>query len=120
MDLGFSFFDEPKLSRESRCLETFPFPSVSPGLKLRSPRCDGVDPLQGQTPLHIATEGGHCEAAQRLIDARADLEAKDDNGPGAWEGLEEPEEEGLLWQAKRAAMFMFVFDSVYTTALKQL
>ena len=95
MDLGFSFFDEPKLSRESRCLETFPFPSVSPGLKLRSPRCDWVDPLPGRTPLHWAAEKGHWEVAQRLIEVRADLEAKGKDGPGAWEGPGEPEEEGL-------------------------
>ena len=112
MDLGFSFFDEPKSTRESRCLETFPFPSVLPGLKLRSPRCDRVDPLQGRTPLYIAAQKGHWKVAQRLIDARADLEAKDNHGPGAWEGLGEPQEEGLLWQAKRAAMFMLDFDSV--------
>ena len=87
---------------------------------LHSLRPDRIDPPRGRTLLHWAAREGHCEMAQRLIDARADLEAKDDNGPGAWEGLEEPEEEGLLWQAKRAAMFMFVFDSVYTTALKQL
>ena len=32
----------------------------------------------------------------------------------------EPQEEGLLWRPKKAAMFMFDFDSVCATALKQL
>ena len=36
-------------------------------------------------PLSWAAAHGHSEVAQRLIEARADLEAKDDGGRGAWE-----------------------------------
>ena len=46
-------------------------------------------------PLSWAAAHGHSEVAQRLIEARADLEAKGKDGPGAWEGPGEPEEEGL-------------------------
>ena len=52
---------------------------------LHSPRRDRIDPPRGQTPLHHAANYGHWEVAQRLIEARADLEAKDLAGRGAWE-----------------------------------
>ena len=52
---------------------------------LRSPGCDRVVLPQGRTPLNIAAEMGHWKVVQRLIDARADLEAQDDGCPGAWE-----------------------------------
>ena len=45
------------------------------------PRC----PQTGYTPLLIASEGGHLEAVDRLIAARADVNAKDEVGPGAIE-----------------------------------
>ena len=44
---------------------------------------DRIDPPRGETPLHHAANYGHWEVAQRLIEARADLEAKDNYGPGA-------------------------------------
>ena len=52
---------------------------------LHSLRPDRIDPPRGRTLLHWAAREGHCEMAQRLIDARADLEAKDLAGRGAWE-----------------------------------
>ncbi|CAK9046889.1 unnamed protein product [Durusdinium trenchii] len=39
----------------------------------------------GETPLHHAANYGHWEVAQRLIEARADLEAKDNYGKTPWE-----------------------------------
>ena len=52
---------------------------------LHSLRPDRIDPPRGWTPLHWAAREGHCEMAQRLIEARADLEAKGPLGRGSWE-----------------------------------
>ena len=52
---------------------------------LHSLRRDRIDPPRGWTPLNIAAEKGHWEVVLPLIEARANVEAKDHAGRGAWE-----------------------------------
>ena len=52
---------------------------------LHSLRRDRIDPPRGGTPLHWAANYGHWEVVLRLIEARANVEAKDQFGRGAWE-----------------------------------
>ena len=42
---------------------------------------------RGKTPLHIAARGGHESAVPRLLEAKAALDAKDEDGRGLEEDL---------------------------------
>ena len=54
----------------------------------------GASALRGRTALHFAAINGHGSVAELLLQHKADIEAKDNWGPGARGGRARPRHEG--------------------------
>ena len=79
-ELEWPQFSKLPLSRRQNFLKVFlPFRSVGfrlPGLG------HGATTSRGLTPLHFAAEKGHVVVLERLIEAKAAVDAKDEDGRG--------------------------------------